>query len=954
MTLFSDGSTNTENNNSSNVRIAVLAIIVLTITITAFSGAAAADTLTVSENETIQEVVDDASDGDTVVISDGEYQEEVTVDTDITLSGEEDTVLDGNDESLGTAISIESGSVTIEDLTIQQYGDNAVSYNPPSVADEMVLSVRDVVFADNDDVFELDADNVDADAEIIDVEARSNDDVVDVNSVFGELAIRSSSFTSNDAGVVGNPTELVVDGTTIQRGSDYGVDVTGAETVSITDSSIIDNDEHNIRLADLPTESEVTIDSVDASDGGDAGIVVEYAETVILSDVTARSNSDEGIEVDADSVTITSVTATGNGDEALVIDAETSEITDVDASDSGSSGWSGDDVIYIQGSETEITDVEITPSDGETGIYTDGVTSVDISDVEIEESADSNIRIETDSSNENITIRDSTLNDAESDDGISIDTSSSSTINISGIDAVGNDDRGIAVEGGDVTIDNVDVRQSGDQALDIDADTSEITDVDASDSGSSGWDGSAAIYIQGSETELTTIEVTPSEGDHGIHTDGLRSVSIENADVSESADSNIYLEASSGSEDISIQDSSATQSDSRTGIHIDASGSTDIEISDTTTDGNSDSGFEVSDGGTLTVDNLQTSDNGDEGIEVNSIDGVSLSEVTATGNSGTGILIEELSDDGSITDSTIVGNDEYEIRNDADRRIDVSDSTVGLFGDVENDDHNYITGNIVLQSGVSTENPDQTSGVSAGFTIDPRPAQEDATVTFDASSTQVLGSDATYEWDLTGDGDIDQTGELVDESFEEGTYDVTLTVEDSEGREDEATESFEVGPSGINTQITTTRTELTTDEQTAIEFSVTNFLTSERSDVQMIVENPSGLEISSTHNVDQSSNQVTLTETVSPTEQQDFRFTVSPTSPGTYEVTAIAEYESEDGTDGSRIEETAVFEVTEPSDTDSSESDSEQDDDSGSSFWGWVRNLIILYIIYKFIRWIAA
>jgi PKD repeat protein len=71
----------------------------------------------------------------------------------------------------------------------------------------------------------------------------------------------------------------------------------------------------------------------------------------------------------------------------------------------------------------------------------------------------------------------------------------------------------------------------------------------------------------------------------------------------------------------------------------------------------------------------------------------------------------------------------------------------------------------------------------ASFTVSFMTPEVGTTVTFDASSsTDPDGTITSYEWDLTGDGSIDETGESVSYTYTTtGEYDATLTVTDDDG-----------------------------------------------------------------------------------------------------------------------------------------------------------------------------
>ena len=83
----------------------------------------------------------------------------------------------------------------------------------------------------------------------------------------------------------------------------------------------------------------------------------------------------------------------------------------------------------------------------------------------------------------------------------------------------------------------------------------------------------------------------------------------------------------------------------------------------------------------------------------------------------------------------------------------------------------------------------------ASFSYRPPEPAVDETVTFEDASS--AGPDAPIEnreWDLSGDGDIDEEGEAVTYTYDEaGTYEVTLTITDEDGETDSVSETIEVG-----------------------------------------------------------------------------------------------------------------------------------------------------------------
>jgi PKD repeat protein len=67
-------------------------------------------------------------------------------------------------------------------------------------------------------------------------------------------------------------------------------------------------------------------------------------------------------------------------------------------------------------------------------------------------------------------------------------------------------------------------------------------------------------------------------------------------------------------------------------------------------------------------------------------------------------------------------------------------------------------------------------------------------VTFDGSASfDPDGSIRSFEWDVDGDGTVDATGETVEHVYATpGTFDVTLTVTDDDGRTGSRTRTVEV------------------------------------------------------------------------------------------------------------------------------------------------------------------
>ena len=101
--------------------------------------------ISLSAEDSIQEAINQALTGDTIVIQAGTYTEELTIDKSITLRGEEGVVIEGDGE--GNVITIVGDGVTIEGLTVENSGtekDNAGIY----VQEGSNHVIKDNVFKD--------------------------------------------------------------------------------------------------------------------------------------------------------------------------------------------------------------------------------------------------------------------------------------------------------------------------------------------------------------------------------------------------------------------------------------------------------------------------------------------------------------------------------------------------------------------------------------------------------------------------------------------------------------------------------------------------------------------------------------------------------------------------------------------------------------------------------------
>lgn len=119
---------------------------------------------------------------------------------------------------------------------------------------------------------------------------------------------------------------------------------------------------------------------------------------------------------------------------------------------------------------------------------------------------------------------------------------------------------------------------------------------------------------------------------------------------------------------------------------------------------------------------------------------------------------------------------------------------------------------------------------TAGFEFAPTDPTVGETISFDAgASSDTDGVVSSYEWDFTGDGTVDATGETVDHTYDSsGTYAVSLTVTDDAGATDTAVKSLTVNESesgstdGAVTRLNPEEISLSPNETTTVDVVVDN------------------------------------------------------------------------------------------------------------------------------------
>lgn len=146
-------------------------------------------------------------------------------------------------------------------------------------------------------------------------------------------------------------------------------------------------------------------------------------------------------------------------------------------------------------------------------------------------------------------------------------------------------------------------------------------------------------------------------------------------------------------------------------------------------------------------------------------------------------------DDGSITkyEWDLDGDESYE---ENGQSIETSFSSTGeipiklrVTDDAGNTD--TIVEDVSVSSGTDTP--------TAEFSYSPQNPVSGETVTLDATDSTAETSMTSYDWDVTGDGNYDQQGETITESFETGEAEVTLRVTDESDQTDTTSRTVSIG-----------------------------------------------------------------------------------------------------------------------------------------------------------------
>lgn len=196
-------------------------------------------------------------------------------------------------------------------------------------------------------------------------------------------------------------------------------------------------------------------------------------------------------------------------------------------------------------------------------------------------------------------------------------------------------------------------------------------------------------------------------------------------------------------------------------------------------------------------------------------------------------------------------------------------------------------------------------------------------IQFDATESQARGSEITqYKWDFSEDETIDATGEQVVHTFPEGSHQTELTIVDEYENEKSIQQIIDVSSKSVSINITASNTMVEVGDTAHVTYSISNYLTSNDLEVQLLITTPSDVDVTSVDGADEGSNQFTAVTTLSPATHENIQINLNVSEPGEHEILATADYYYEDDpTDDNRVSESLVIEAQEAAS--SSDSDEE-------------------------------
>jgi len=190
--------------------------------------------------ESIQDAIDNASDGDTIIVHDGTYSEKLVIDKELTLKAGSTPILDGGNTTYGPAVHITADNVTFEGFIIRNYISN---YTNISDIGGILIEGNNAIVNDSI-IYNIQSDSSNPAGIGIDIHANNvkvtNCTVYDVDSI----GIRARHDWNNPPTTSNN---ITIENNEVYHTGNTGVLITGyAKGVKIINNEIYESLEEDV------------------------------------------------------------------------------------------------------------------------------------------------------------------------------------------------------------------------------------------------------------------------------------------------------------------------------------------------------------------------------------------------------------------------------------------------------------------------------------------------------------------------------------------------------------------------------------------------------------------------------------------------------------------------------------------------------------------------------------
>ncbi len=237
---------------------------------------------------TVQEGVDNASAGDTIFVYNGTYFENVEVNKQLTLLGEDrnGTIIDGGGD--GDVVHVIADWVNISGFTVRGSGSD---WRDAGIKLDSVQHCR----IDNTTI------------------SNNSDDGIDLSSSCNDNTVSGNTIRNNWDGILlsSSCNDNTVSGNTITNNSDDGIDLSSSSNNTVSGNTVTNNSDDGIDLSSSCNDNTVSGNTI--TNNSDDGIDLSSSSNNTVSGNTITNNSGDGILLSSSSNnTVSGNTITNN------------------------------------------------------------------------------------------------------------------------------------------------------------------------------------------------------------------------------------------------------------------------------------------------------------------------------------------------------------------------------------------------------------------------------------------------------------------------------------------------------------------------------------------------------------------------------------------------------------------------------------------------------------------